>query len=296
MGSGRFESHTWTNYATSQSYATKTVEEIYEQRKIAEELDPKHITLRESRDSADNPRATPLIVGLDVTGSMGMLLGVMAKEGLNTLMTEVYARRPISDPHLMVMGVGDAEVDKSPLQVTQFEADIRIAHQLEKLFLEKGGGGNSYESYTLPWYFAANYTALDSMEKRGEKGYLFTVGDENPPHYLVDTDVQRVFGRKDVGPLITTDLLAEVSKNWHVYHLIVGEGDYASGHKKQVRDAWTKLLGQRAVWLSDHRRMAQAIVTLLQLAQGADSKTVADSWDAETKKVIRAMDLTGAMA
>lgn len=71
-----------------------------------------------------------------------------------------------------------------------FEADIRIARQLEKLWLEKGGGGNCCESYTLPWYFAALHTAIDWFEKRGQKGYLFTVGDELPT-YLPGTAITR---------------------------------------------------------------------------------------------------------
>lgn len=296
MGSGRFDSKDWGTYTTSQSYSTKSAEQIYEQRKIHADLNPKTITLRESRDSVDNPRSTPIIVGLDVTGSMQMVLAEMAKEGLNTLMTEVYARRPVSDPHLMVMAVGDAECDAAPLQVSQFEADIRIAHQLEKLYLEKGGGGNQYESYTLPWYFATHYTALDSFEKRGEKGFLFTVGDENPPSYLDAEDVKRVFGRNAKGALGTKDLLAAVSEQWNVFHLIVAEGNHAKSHKETVKKRWADVLGQRAVWLADHRRMAQVIVSLLQLAAGMDTKAVQDSWDPETKKVIRAMDLTGAMA
>ena len=80
------------------------------------------------------------------------------------MVEEILARKPVSDPHILCMGIGDVLCDQAPLQVTQFEADIRIAEQLEKLWLEKGGGGNSCESYNLPWYFAAMHTAIDCFE------------------------------------------------------------------------------------------------------------------------------------
>lgn len=293
MGSGSFSSHAWNTYSSSKGYATASAEQIYSQRQIAEELNPRNVTIRESRDSADNPRSTPLIVGLDVTGSMQMVLASMAKEGLNTLMTEVYARKPITDPHVMAMGIGDAECDDAPLQVTQFEADIRIAQQLERIWLEKGGGGNQHESYTLPWYFAAHHTAIDSFEKRGEKGWLFTVGDEEPNMTLYKENVKEVFGHAAQAPLGTPELLAMVREKWHVYHLIVGEGSHARDHRDTVQAKWAALLGQRAVWLKDHRKMAQVIVSLMQVASGVDAKTVANSWDHDTKEVLRGMDLAG---
>ena len=76
----------------------------------------------------------------------------------------------------------------------QFEADLRIADQLARLWLEGGGGGNRFESYNLPWYFAARRTSIDCFEKRGRKGYLFTVGDEPPPPKLLAAHVRAFLG------------------------------------------------------------------------------------------------------
>jgi hypothetical protein len=74
---------------------------------------------------------------------MGIISDNIAKEGMPTLFKEIYDRKPITDPHIMFMGIGDVEAgDRSPLQVSQFEADIRLAEQLEKLHVEHGGGGN----------------------------------------------------------------------------------------------------------------------------------------------------------
>ena len=169
MGSGRWSPDDWCTYTTTSSYDSKTVDEIYNHT-MDSELDPKNVKMRESRDSNDNPNSNAVIIGLDVTGSMSNVLDAIAKNGLNTLATEIYNRKPISDPHLMFMGIGDVEVgDIAPLQVTQFEADIRIAEQLEKIYFEKGGGGNSYESYALAWYFAGLHTSIDCFEKRNKK-------------------------------------------------------------------------------------------------------------------------------
>src|SRR5271157_1484309 len=138
MGGGRWDDKTWKNYATTNNYDTKTKDEIFTSKKVAPELDPKGVKIRESRDSADNPKSNAIIVALDVTGSMGCVIDAMARAGLNTLCTEIYTRKPVIDPHIMAMGIGDVECDEGPLQVTQFEADIRIAEQLEKLWLEGG--------------------------------------------------------------------------------------------------------------------------------------------------------------
>ena len=155
--------------------------------------------MRESRDSKDNPKSTPVIVALDVTGSMGMLADVIAREGLGVLFNAILDLKPISDPHVMFMGVGDANCDSAPLQVSQFEADNRIVEQLTQLFIEHGGGGNNFESYNLPWYFGARHTEHDSLIKRGKRGYLFTVGDEEAPEALTVAQIEEVIGDKSNG-------------------------------------------------------------------------------------------------
>jgi hypothetical protein len=90
-------------------------------------LNPAKIKMRESRDSDDNLPSTPIIVGIDVTGSMGVLAETLVKRGLKPLFEEILDRKPVTDPHVMAMAIGDAWCDRAPLQVTQFEADISVA-------------------------------------------------------------------------------------------------------------------------------------------------------------------------
>jgi len=288
MGSGRWSADDWARYSSAHVSGKATVDDIYTSKSLAAELDPKGVTVRESCDSADNPNSTALIVGLDVTGSMGMVLDAMARTGLKTLAEEVYARRPITDPHIMFMGIGDVEMgDRAPLQVTQFEADIRIAEQLTKIYLERGGGGNNYESYALAWYFAAMHTRIDCFERRNKKGYLFTVGDEQPTPYLLASDIERVLGyRPQFDRISAQDLLTMVSRQYEVFHLMVEEGSHFRTHGDRVVREWTNLLGQRAIPLSDHTKMGEVIVSTLQVAEGADVRNVISSWDGTTSVVV----------
>lgn len=288
MGSGRWDPVAWTGYSTSKDYASKSVDKIYTARGMDPSLSPHGIKGRESCDSADNPNSTALIVALDVTGSMGMIADVMAKKGLNTLATEVYDRKPISDPHIMFMGIGDAEAgDEAPLQITQFEADIRIAEQLEKLWLEHGGGGNRFESYMLAWYFAAHHTTIDCFEKRGKKGYLFTIGDEEPTPRLRAEDIERVLGYKPQTDIDRDALLTLVSRKWDVFHIMVAEGSHARHSPDAVKTEWTNLLGQRAIWLTDHTKLAEVMVSVMQIHEGVDRAKVVDSWDGTTALAVK---------
>lgn len=285
MGSGKWDSKDWATYASVNNYAGKSTHEIYSKKTMDNGLDPKGVKIRESRDSVDNPNSNAIIVALDVTGSMQSVLDAMARKGLNTLITEVYNRKPVSDPHVMCMGIGDVEAgDSAPLQVTQFEADIRLAQQLEKLYLEGGGGGNSYESYALAWYFAAKHTAIDCFDKRGKKGYIFTIGDEEPTPYLRKEDIKRVFGDDEEiqSTLKLHDLLTMASRQWEIFHVIVEEGSHARSHKDKVFGAWGDLLGQRAIHLSDHKKVAEVIVSTLQICEGEAADTVTKSWDGST--------------
>lgn len=286
MGWGRWTTSDWDAYASRTTTGRKTAE-IFANHGLDPDLDPKGVRFRESCDSADNPEATAIIVGLDVTGSMHQVLDALARKGLNTLATAIYDRRPVPDPHVMFMGIGDVEAgDRAPLQVTQFEADIRIARQLAKIYLEGGGGGNDHESYLLPWYFAALHTKVDCALKRGRKGYLFTIGDEEPQLRLTGSDIAQVLGTQ-AEDLSARELLAMVSRQYEVFHVMVEEGSYFASRGDRVATAWGRLLGQRALRLSDHTKLAEVIVSAIQVHEGASADRVGASWDGSTGRVVR---------
>lgn len=270
MGSGTFDARAYSAYSASTT--GKTTDEIYTSRSINKNLNPKGVKIRESRDSADNPNSTPVIIALDVTGSMGMLADVIVREGLGVLFNEILDRKPITDPHIMFMAVGDANCDKAPLQVSQFEADNRIVEQLTQIWIEHGGGGNNFESYNLPWFFAARHTEHDSIIKRGKRGYLFTVGDEEMPQDLTADQINEIMGYKPETKIGTKAILNESQRMYDVFHVVIEEGDYARHRKDKVLESWRSLLGQHVIGLSDHKKLAETIVSTIEIVEGRDAK------------------------
>lgn len=278
MGGGRFDSTVYATYASTYVKGRST-SEVFQSRDVPDELNPQNIDYRESRDSEDNPESTPIIIGLDVTGSMGHLATQLAGD-LNTLVENIYDRKPVSDPHICCMAVGDIECDRGPLQVTQFEADIRIAEQLTQLWIEHGGGGNLHESYILPWYFAVHKVLSDAWDKRNKRGYIFTIGDERPTPMLRGRDLNSLFGGGQHQDITKEELWEQVIEKWNVYHLVV--------RHERLMPEWTDLMGQRAMFLQDPSKMTQVIVSTIQFNEGMSLDEITDSWnDSATADTVR---------
>ena len=284
MGTSRWDPDDWDSYVASSS--KKSARELFS-KKLHKDLDPLNVKFRESCDSDLNPLSTPIIVAVDNTGSMGFLAENLIRKGLGVLVEEIYLRKPVTDPHVMCMAVGDSWYDSAPLQVTQFEADIRLVDQLSKFWIEGGGGGNSYESYNLPWYFAATRTKCDAILKRKKKGYLFTVGDEPPAPKLVAAHARKYLGDGLQADLSTEDILAMASKSWEIFHIIIKQGSYCQGHLLEVRNKWQKLLGQRAIVLDDANNLSELIVSTMQVNEGEDLAAVASTWSGGTAVAVR---------
>lgn len=287
MGAGRWDANTRAAYSNfSQSTRGRTTDQIFRSREIHENLDPTKARVRESRDSAENPNSTPIIVALDVTGSMGILADHLAREGLGNLFEFLLDHSPVPDPHVMFMAIGDARSDRAPLQVSQFEADKRIIEQLAQIYIEHGGGGNAGESYDLAWYFAALRTVHDAMEKRGKKGYLFTVGDEPAPPGLKAHQVQTFLGDAPERDLSARELLGFAQRVYNVYHIVIEEGSGFSMYGN-VMSSWTDMLGEHTIPLEDHTKLTETIVSAISVAEGADPDEVARRWkDMGTANVV----------
>ena len=285
MGYGRWNPTDWDTFSSTTK--TKRADEIFTSHSIKADLDPVKLEFREARDSDKNPNSVPIIIALDVTGSMGIIPEYMIKEGLGTLVGEILKRKPVTDPQIMFMGVGDAYCDRSPLQVTQFEPDIRAADQLKNIWIEHGGGGNSFESYDLPWYFAAMKTRLDCVEKGRRKGLLFTIGDEEAPPGLRVDQIKRIVGDDVAQDLSSKDLLAKVEQMYDVFHVVVEQGNHCRACRSEVFNSWNDLLGQgRVIPLADYTKLSEVLVSAIEVHEGRLGADVAKSWGSASTSMV----------
>jgi hypothetical protein len=259
MGTGSFTHHDWDNFETTFQVKSTPLSEVF--GKVAKpEFNPVNFGFRESCETAEKPIVTPIIVALDVTGSMQMIPADLIRGRLASLMEKIMAERSIPNPHIMFMAVGDVVYDKSPLQVTQFEADIRIAEQLKDFWLEGKGGPNNSESYSLAWHFAATRTKLDSFTNRGEKGIIFTLGDEYAPTEIEGRHLQKFLGGEQTETLTTVQILANAQKSYDVFHLGIAQGN---AWNNNVKAKWQDLLGQRLIEVDNYQNVDQIIVSTI---------------------------------
>lgn len=275
MGGGAWTTCAYNSYVKSTrgiddvgKITTSNVNQFYTASYLDPALNPKGVKIRECRDSEEHPNTIPIILGLDVTGSMGSACAAVARQ-LDKIITGLY--EDVKDVEFMVMGIGDFAYDDAPLQVSQFESDVRICDQLGKIWFERGGGGNGYESYTAAWYFALNHTDLDCW-KRGKKGIIITLGDEPLNPYLPGREFDRIFGYggQDVN---TTDLYREVTEKFDVYHIIITDPE-GSGMRYLPRDkeSWSRVLDGQHLFAKNSDELPEVIHDIVMAhVDGAES-------------------------
>jgi hypothetical protein len=252
-----------------------------------QEVNIEKIGIRESCDSKEHPLSIPLLIGLDVSGSMGMIAEYLAKQGLGLFVDQILQRKPIADVHLLFLAIGDAVAgDQAPLQATQFESDNRIVSQLTDLFLEGRGGGNHFESYDLAWAFAAFRCRTDAWEKRKQKGYLFTIGDECFPEQCAERYMREIFGSTCPQELTPEAMLKAAQERYYVFHIVITEGNYCRNHGDRALHTWQQRLQKRALAIHDYHRMAELLVSAIAVNEGTPVEDALGWWPQDVAGVL----------
>ena len=278
MGYGSYSASDWTKLKASRKLSNdKNVSEIFVRTSCNPKFDPMYIGTRECFDSEDHPNSTPIVVGLDVTASMGYLAVAIASGALNDLIMKLYSTNLVEDPALMCAAYGDYR-DRSPLQVTQFESDIRIAEQLLELYFENGGNGEVVT--TCLWEFLANHTNIDAFNKRGEKGFVFTIGDTaNIRNDHVPETIKRVIG-DDVPNATAEKILDDVSKKFNAFHIMVGDERYGKNNNQMMNGHKIIING------TNIELIPEIIIGTIRMQKGAKIEEVVESYDSMVKPIL----------
>lgn len=279
MGNGSYSSETYRKSTVTRSL-TGVGDFAYSASKpttVHPNLDPlrinkKPLGMLESRDSDEHPKSTPVIISFDVTGSNINRARVVQKK-LNELMEGLAAVIP--DPQVAIWANDDITVWQTAklgaaVQAADFESDNRVDDHLLNLILVGNGGGNRFESYDLVLYAAAYKTALDCVEKRGQKGYLFLYADEPFPTETQPGWVKDVFGDEITAAIPIEKLIEDARKLYNVYVL------WPDGGFTNARDQYRSLFGKEFVTeLQDPDAIVEAITSRVKIDAEKEAEALA---------------------
>lgn len=231
--------------------------------------------VRESCDFEGKP-SLAIAFFLDVTGSMQDVPVVMQKclpNAMRLLIEHKYTREA---PQVLFGAFADSHGDEFPIQVGQFEADIRMEDGLVSIVIGGGGGGRdavySHESYGLPIFVLGMRTEIDCYKKRKKKGYAFIFGDELPYDRITAQEQEKYLGIR--GEDVPIEVAVKAAKEKYNLFYIIPGGTMHAGESTLI-DRWSTLLGDERVNIGAGRtkRMVSPFVIQLDKAELAAEAT-----------------------
>lgn len=283
MGGGNYSDTVYTSFLSASKSTdggvfkhTAAIRAGKVETKVHESLDATKlnkagIIIRESLDSADHPNSVPIAVMFDVTGSMGQVPRILV-EKLGDLMGFLIKKNIVPHPHVLFGAIGDATGDKVPFQLGQFEADNTMDSVLASIYLEGNGQSNYHESYELGMYFLARLTNLDSINKRGKKGYAIFIGDEQPFDRVKKADVKRLIGVNEESDIPLEQILSELRNKFEVLWIFPKGSNYwgPRGAEVGIHQRLEELFGQFLVRLEDPALVCETIAKFIAVNEGFD--------------------------
>lgn len=224
---------------------------------------PTHPELINPKKRISTKSANPLIVAVDVTGSMA------------NWPFEIFDRLPLlyntlaqyrEDLEICFAAIGDAKADRWPLQVTEFAHGYDLEQQLGSLYGE-GGGGDAPESYGLFAWWVENHVEVPNAQAP----FLIVFGDA-PMHPTIPRDqvtgllgdsdpreggvvptswAERLFGSSP-SEFDSLETWQRVARKWNVWFLRRPTGRRGD----EVERQWAEAVGPKRVFQIDDEQRA----------------------------------------
>lgn len=204
----------------------------------------------------------PVIIGIDGTGSMQKAPAEIF-DRLPLLYQTLSKYRP--DIELSFSVIGDANIDKWPVQTTQFGKETVLDSYLKALCAEGGGGPGIRESYEL-WAF----NLLEHAEiPKATSPFLIIMGDEK---FYEQVDPKQAKKYLDLGlqsPVESMEVWKKLGQRFSIYLL---QRPYAGGPTDEIRAQWTHAIGeQHVIPVLDDLRFVDVAMGLIAKQWGAIS-------------------------
>lgn len=268
MGSGKWSPNTYQQRAVQRQSSGQDVFNYSRNASgVHPSLNPYGLEVRESRDSDEHPNSNAIIVGLDVSGSMGAVVRAIHKD-LPNLFKLLLDREYVPHPQIMFSAFSNGGCDPVPVQVGQFESDNRMDENLENMILggRLAGGCDIRESAELILYLAARHTSIDCWEKRQKKGYIFLITDEMAYENIKANEINTIFASGLKGDIPLQNIVQEVSEQYHIFILIPTQTQ--SGKNPQVREFYRAYFNpQHVILLENSDDVSETIALILGLME-----------------------------
>ena len=213
-------------------------------------IDPKKIIRSESKN--------PIIVAIDVTGSMARWPFEIF-DRLPLLYNTLSQYRP--DVEICFAAIGDAGVDRWPLQVTTFASGFDLEQLLGSLYGE-GGGGDAPESYGLFAHWVNTHVQVPNAE---EPPFLIVFGDVTMHPVIARGQIEHYLGDQVNGDIDAIKTWQQVSQKWNTWFMRRPTGKRGD----QVDVHWGKAIGEQKIFhIEDEQRAVDYAMGMIARSWG----------------------------
>lgn len=295
MGSGSWSQSSYNRYVSDNGVSASSAASNFVNQHLSDAVNTRHfstkartfntdiqeaakaIGVRQCCENEEHPISTPIIIVLDVTGSMRTTPHRMLTEQFPNIMNAL-TDKGVPNPQVLFMAVGDCYGDDYPIQVTQFESNPELLlKQLQEFVLEGGGCGNGGESYSLAHIVAGYHTECDAWYKRGQKGHLITVGDEPNHPEVPGWALEKYLGYEHGAHAITAaEALEKALEQYNVDHIHIDDGAWGFN---TATAGWKELLGAEHV---HHCKSSDICETIVGIITKGNTSTPTEPTSSET--------------
>ncbi len=210
-------------------------------------------SLCSASETIETDASNVLIIRIDVTGSNKSNAKIFFDK-LPLLYSE--AQRYLPEIQISFGAVGDANSDKSPIQVCKFDTGANLDAHIESLFLEGGGGGQDMETYELTAYYDLHQCNIPNAINP----FYFLLCDEGFYPTLNPDHVKEFVGLELSEPIESTQIFKQLMMKYNVFIL---RCPYPQ-NEQNVQKQWIDVFGDdRVILLEDPRRVVDCIIGLI---------------------------------